>query len=108
MVRLGDEPAARLVQGAVSDAGLADSELGRQNFLDVTFPPAGLPVKEGRASRGTRVPIPELEPGEYSLIMTVTDLHARKSATASAIFQVLSDQQRQELVRIGRGETGGK
>ncbi|TPW10439.1 MAG: hypothetical protein FD129_1912, partial [bacterium] len=103
LVRLGEESAARLVQVAVSDANLAGSELGRDNFLDVTFPPAGLPVKSGRASRGTRVPVTDLVPGEYCLIMTVTDLHATRSATASATFQVLSDEQRQELATIGRG-----
>ncbi|MDZ4805805.1 MAG: GWxTD domain-containing protein, partial [Candidatus Eisenbacteria bacterium] len=56
LVRLGEESAAAIVEVAASDALLVHSELGRSNFLDVTFPPVGLAFKDGRASRGTRVP----------------------------------------------------
>lgn len=106
LVHLGEEPASRVVEVAASDALQADSELDRGNYLDVTFPPAGLEVNGGRAPRGTRVPVTDLAPGEYCLIMTVTDLHAGKSATSSAPFQVLSEAQRLELKNLGLGEVG--
>ncbi|HEX7877826.1 MAG TPA: hypothetical protein VF720_00350, partial [Candidatus Eisenbacteria bacterium] len=102
----GEAPADGMLASAEQERDAAYGELTRDNYLDVTFPPAGLAVTNGRASRGTRVPIPDLMPGEYDLVMTITDLHAKSSATASTWFQVLSPEQRADLVSMARGDSG--
>jgi len=103
LVRQGEEEPDRLVDVAAADALADDGELTQENYLDVRFPPAGLAVTRGRAARGTRVPIPNLAPGEYALTMTLTDLHAGKSTVAQTTFQVLSAEQRDQLVAMGHG-----
>jgi GWxTD domain-containing protein len=100
LVRAGEETAARMLDSADEDFAAPGGELTRENYLDVTFPPAGLDLVGGRAARGTRVPIPDLVPGEYALVMTITDLHTGAGARADTWFQVLSPAQRAELAAM--------
>ncbi|HEX7878591.1 MAG TPA: GWxTD domain-containing protein, partial [Candidatus Eisenbacteria bacterium] len=102
LVRAGDEQAGQMLETAESDADAEGSELSRSNYLQVTFPPAGLNLVNGRGAKGSRVPVPDLEPGEYDLVMTVRDIHAGLSATASTWFQILSPEEREDLVAMGR------
>jgi GWxTD domain-containing protein len=106
MVRAGETSPDRMLDSADADYSSPDGELTTKNYLDVTFPPAGLDVVNGRGQKGARVPVTHLAPGEYDLVMTIRDLRAGTSATASTWFQVLSPEQREELVAMGRGTAG--
>lgn len=97
LVKDGKVAADDLVEFAADEMASGGDNLSAANYLDVGFPAAVLPAAKGRTAKGTRVGVPNLEPGEYALILTVTDAISGSTASARSFFRILNDQQLREL-----------
>lgn len=73
--------------------------LTRTNYSDVIFMPETTRLSAGaRVPKRAHVPVPLLEPGDYALLVTVTDLVAGRSATAEAPFRITPEDRLRELL----------
>lgn len=86
--------AARLAEQGV--------ELDEHNYSDVIFPPVTLAVTDGRVTKGTKLLLPELAPGEYAFIVSVTDQLSQAAAHGLAFFRVLTPRQSREMAAGSR------
>jgi GWxTD domain-containing protein len=97
LVKDGKVAADDLVEFAADEMASGGDNLSAANYLDVGFPAAVVPAAKGRTPKGTRVGVPHLEPGEYALILTVTDTISGSTASARSFFRILNDQQLRDL-----------
>ncbi len=73
--------------------------LTRTNYSDVIFMPETMRLSAGaRVPKRAHVPVPLLEPGDYALLVTVTDLVAGRSATAEAPFRITPEDRLRALL----------
>lgn len=96
LVRAGQARPGQFISfaGRLAERGV---ELDEHNYSDVLFPPATMAVMNGRVTRGTKLLLPELEPGEYAFIVSVTDRLSQASAHRMTFFRVLTSRQRRDL-----------
>lgn len=102
MVRDGRARPNDLVSFAARQAS-AGAALDERNYFDVFFPPVTMPVEIDRAAKATRLTLPDLDPGEYAVVISVTDHLTRAAALGTTFFRVLSGRQRAELLAYARG-----
>lgn len=76
--------------------------LDERNYFDVFFPPVTMRVETSRANKATRLTLPDLVPGEYALVLSVTDQLTRDTAHGTTYFRVLSPEQRAGLTSPSR------
>ncbi len=98
-VRAGQaQPDDELRHGRLG-ASLDGVTLTRSNYADVSFLPETVRSSPGASVlRRARVPIGLLDPGEYALLVTVTDVITGQSASSEAPFQIAAEPQLRKLL----------
>ncbi len=92
-VRSGSARAGSLVDLAASGMEVGDVPLSPRTYSDLRLPAERLRLEPGATlPRGARVDVGGLAPGEYALLLTVTDLTTGNRATARTPFTVMSDE----------------
>ena len=57
------------------------------------------PSARARVPKRAHVPVPRLEPGDYALLVTVTDLVAGRTVTVEAPFRITREEDLRQLLK---------
>lgn len=99
---LEEQKKSRSAKTAVPDSlrfGRVGTRMGRatlssENYLDVLYPlETGKLRAGGRVRKNGQVDLAGLRPGEYAILVTVTDRESRETVTSQVDFQLTSDEQ---------------
>jgi GWxTD domain-containing protein len=97
-VRQGKAAPENLVAYAAKGLSIGGVVLGRDNYSDTEFPATSPPARERGMPRAIVLDLGNLVPGEYVLIVTVTDAVSGQEASARNLFQVLTDSAMRDLL----------
>jgi hypothetical protein len=89
-----------IVEFAAERLKSGGDDLTPENYVDVFFPTAHLPLNGNKTPKGARVPIPDLVPDDYGLIVTVSDEVSQQTTTNRAFFRILTPEQRRDLTAL--------
>ncbi len=79
---------------------LGDVTLTSTNYSDVIFMPETMSISaRARVPKRAHVPVPRLEPGDYALLVTVTDLVAGRTVTVEAPFRITREEDLRQLLK---------
>ncbi len=98
-VRTGDIPTDDPIRLGGVGVSLGEVTLTRENYTDVTFSDETVRITGGgRQPKGAQVDVSRLEPGEYAVLVTVTDLNTSRSVTTHAPFRIVADAEMRALL----------
>lgn len=97
-----------LVTFAAGGLAIGNVTLTDKNYSDVKFPRETVPLRGGRMPKGARVDVSGLDPGNYVLVVTVTDALNQAEATGRVPFQILTDASLRGLLTYQAPKSSGE
>jgi GWxTD domain-containing protein len=97
-VRTGKAKPEQLIDYAAKGLIIGGLQLSRGNYSDTEFPVVSPRVPERGVPRAIVLDLSALQPGEYAVIVTVTDSVSGEVTSARSLFQILTDNAMRDLL----------